>query len=107
MGLSIRAAAIVRERVRQRILERAAQREAADKWAAENVDRPTAARILGVSCLTLRRWAQATNPPKGPRFTKHGTSQQARTTYPVSELREYARDPAAYEAARRAESLPG
>lgn len=106
MTLSIRAQAIVTARIRQRILERAAQREAAEQWAAENVDRATASRILGVSQLTMRRWAMA-DPPRGPRFTKHGTSKQARTTYPVSELRDYAADPQKYEAARRAESSPG
>jgi hypothetical protein len=107
MGYSLRTQAYIVEQNRQRHREWLAAQALADQWARENVDRITAAHILGVSPITLRRWAMATNPPRGPRFTKHGSTKQARTTYALAELRAYVNDPVAYDAARQAEAANG
>ena len=106
MAYSLRTQAYIVEQNRQRHRERLAAQALADQWARENVDRITAAHILGVSPITLRRWAMAT-PPHGPKFTKHGSTKQARTSYPLAELRAYVDDPVAYDAARQAEAANG
>lgn len=46
-----------------------------------------AARLLGVSPVTLRNWR---NQGRGPRFTHVGESSRTPVIYPVEALREYA-----------------
>jgi hypothetical protein len=56
--------------------------------------------MIGRKPATLRAWT-AQNPQRGPRLTKTGTAKQARTLYPVEEIRDWLADLVAYEAQRR------
>ena len=69
------------------------------------VSRARAAEMIGRKPGTLRSWASQT-PPRGPRTIKTGPSQQARTLYPVDEIRDWLADPVAYEAQRRPPNVP-
>ena len=64
------------------------------------VSRARAAEMIGRKPATLRAWAAQT-PPRGPRPTKTNATKQARTLYPVQEIRDWLADPVAYEAQRR------
>ena len=63
------------------------------------VPRARAAEMIGRKPATLRAWA-AQNPQRGPRPTKTGTAKQARTLYPVEEIRDWLADPVADERRR-------
>ena len=69
------------------------------------VSRARAAEMIGRKPGTLRSWASQT-PPRGPRTIKTGPSQQARTLYPVDEIRDWLSDPVASEAQRRPPNVP-
>ena len=69
------------------------------------VSRARAAEMIGRKAGTLRAWS-AQSPPRGPRPTKTGTAKQARTLYAVDEIRDWLRDPVAYEAQRRPPNVP-
>ena len=64
------------------------------------VSRARAAEMIGRKPGTLRAWSSQT-PPRGPRPVKTGEAKQARTLYPVEEIRAWLADPVAYEAQRR------
>lgn len=63
------------------------------------VPRARAAEMISRSPATLRAWA-AQNPQRGPRPVKTGTTKQARTLYPLEEIRDWLADPVAYESRR-------
>jgi predicted DNA-binding transcriptional regulator AlpA len=67
------------------------------------VDRPEAARILGVSEITLRRWF-AEN--RGPRVCKMGTARASRVRYALPDIKEYMANPATYPHAARPADCP-
>ena len=69
------------------------------------VPRARAAEMIGRKPGTLRAWS-AQSPPRGPRPTKTGTAKQARTLYPVDEIRDWLSDPVASEAQRRPPNVP-
>lgn len=105
MGLGIRAQRYVNEQTRikreaRAAAERAAQ-AASEAYHAEFLDRQRAADFLGISVHRLRRLITAGT---GPAYVKNGTSKQATIRWPISELRAWKADPAAYlaERARRA-----
>jgi hypothetical protein len=101
MGLSIRAARVLREQQRQRQQERA-EREAAARAALEEytrnyVCRRAAAAHIGVSFHQLRRMMTA---GVGPAYLKFGHDRQAVVRFPRVELDEYLADPDTYNATR-------
>jgi len=69
------------------------------------VPRSRAAEMIGRKPATLRAWASQ-QPPRGPRPVKTGPARQARTLYPVQEIRDWLADPVAYEAQRRPPNVP-
>jgi hypothetical protein len=69
------------------------------------LDRPTAARILGVRQSTLRKWWSST-PPRGPRGVKLSAAKSGRVMYPASEVAAFVRDPLTYAKNARPDSLP-
>ena len=62
------------------------------------VDRPTAAKLLGVRVSTLRRWWSA---GRGPAGVKLSAARSGRVYWRRVEIEAYLRDPAAYEAAKQ------
>lgn len=69
------------------------------------LDRPTAARILGVRPSTLRKWWSST-PPRGPRGVKLSAARSGRVMYPAGEVAAFASDPLRYERHARPDGLP-
>ena len=69
------------------------------------VSRARAAEMISRKPATLRAWAAQT-PPRGPRPTKTGATKQARTLYPVQEIRDWLADSVAYEAQRKPPNVP-
>lgn len=55
------------------------------------------AAMLDLSPLTIRDWRKQ-RPPRGPRPTKLSATRQGRIRFPLAEVAEWQRDPAAYEA---------
>lgn len=60
--------------------------------------------MIGRQPGTLRAWSSQT-PPRGPRPTKTGPTQQARTLYAVGEIHDWLAEPVAYEL-RRPPNVP-
>jgi predicted DNA-binding transcriptional regulator AlpA len=71
--------------------------------AGEMLTRPEAARLVGVSAGTLRRW-YANN--RGPAVVKIGTARASRVRYPRALLMAWAADPATCTTPARPEGLP-
>jgi predicted DNA-binding transcriptional regulator AlpA len=71
--------------------------------AAEFVDRPTAAKTLGVSEITLRRWYTEN---RGPRVCKLGNARASRVRYSLTDLRDYMANPTGYAHAARPANCP-
>lgn len=69
------------------------------------LDRPTTARLLGISPATLRKW-WSSQPPRGPRGVKLSPARSARVMYPSSEVAAFASDPLRYERHARPDGLP-
>jgi predicted DNA-binding transcriptional regulator AlpA len=67
------------------------------------VDRPTAAAMMNLSEVTLRRMF-AEN--RGPRVCKMGTARASRVRYAVSEIAAYMADPPGYTQSARPENCP-
>ena len=61
------------------------------------VPRLEAARLIGVTAATLRKWATR-RPRRGPRPVKVTGRQQGMTLYRLDDLRQWLDDPAGYEA---------
>lgn len=102
MGLSIRAQAIVNQRVRERAaakLAEAAQLEAEQQaFHRDHLDRHRTADALGVSVHRLKRMQLA---GLGPVTVKpRGDTKQARTYWHRDEIAKYLANPAGYEAAK-------
>lgn len=97
MGLSLRAQAVLREQIRQRIEQRAAeQRQHEAEQAAfehEYLTREQAAEVLGCRPSTLKHWYAV---GRGPATVKFGESRQARIRYPRAELLRFAENPSGY-----------
>jgi hypothetical protein len=98
MGLSLRAQAVLREQIRQRTEQRAAeQRQHEAERAAfehEYLTREQAAEVLGCRPSTLKHWYAE---GRGPATVKFGESRQARVRYPRTELLAFAENPTAYQ----------
>lgn len=101
MGLSLRAAAWLREQQRQRAAERLAAAQAAqaaaEAYHAEYLDRHRAAELLGLSVHQFKRLMAS---GKGPACVKNGDTKQATVRWALGELQAYKADPVAYVAAR-------
>ncbi len=54
------------------------------------------ATILHLSPLTIRDWRKQ-RPPRGPKPLKLTPTRQGRILFPLTEVAEWQRDPAAYE----------
>jgi hypothetical protein len=67
------------------------------------VDRPTAAKLLGVRVSTLRRWWSA---GRGPAGVKLSAARSGRVYYRRDELLRWSSDPASYSRPTRPSSLP-
>lgn len=100
MGLSLRAAAFVRERARQRAAARMEAEAAANAAAAEMhrtwLDRTRAADRMGVSLDQLRRMVTAGTSPA---YVK-GPHKQSPPYFHVAEVDAWRADPAAYRLTR-------
>lgn len=95
MGLSIRAARVVRKQQE----ERAA---AEDDFRRTMLPRPAAAKYLGLAETTLRDWWAA---GRGPAGIKLSPARQGRVFYPVAELDAWKTDPLNYSRRARPESI--
>lgn len=67
------------------------------------VDRPTAAAMMNLSEITLRRMF-AEN--RGPRVCKMGSARASRVRYAVADIHEYMADPAGYQHSARPANCP-
>ena len=98
MGLSIRAAALVKAERQRRQAARQAEEQYREaerrKFDHDFLDRRQAAAFLGLKESTLKAWYAAGT---GPAVCKFGTSRQSRVRYPRAELVRYAADPVAYD----------
>lgn len=72
----------------------------------ESVTLNELAVMLHLSPLTIRDWRKQ-RPPRGPRPTKLSASRQGRIRFPLAEVAEWQRDPAAYEARHNRRSHRG
>ncbi len=67
------------------------------------VDRPTAARLLGLKEATLRKWWSQN---RGPAGVKLSSARTGRVLYQTAELVAWSRDPLRYERHARPDGLP-
>lgn len=67
------------------------------------LDRPTAARLLGIRVSTLRRWWSS---GRGPAGVKLSDARTGRVYYQRSELLRWAEDPRGYSRSARPPGLP-
>ena len=104
MGMSLRAAAIVRDNARRRLAEQLEQerRQAAEAAAFHRdfLDRQRAAEHLGVSVHQLRRMMTAGTSPAY--WKTLGDHRQSPVLFPLAELNAWLADRAGYLAGRAA-----
>jgi len=104
MGMSIRAAQALRKMQLERKERRASAGRRLEAARAEfhrnYLNRQRTAAALGISTHGLKRMMAA---GRGPAPVKMGEARQSRTFWERAEIDRYLRNPAAYEAAKRAE----
>jgi predicted DNA-binding transcriptional regulator AlpA len=105
MGQSIMAVRYAAKIAAQRLQERLQADEAAaaelDRFRQDWLDRDRAAAALGIKPRTLKAW-QAEG--RGPEPQKAGSCRQSRVYWRRSEIDAYLRDPAGFQAAKKAGS---
>jgi hypothetical protein len=108
MGYSLRVQQVLKQRAAERHQRRAAEQAEADAQRADfhatYLDRTRASAALGLSLSGFKRQQMA---GRGPRPTKMGSTQQARTFWHIDDVQAYLRDPQAYEAGRSVEPAAG